>query len=562
VAEITDPGLLGQLNAVAPPISSGGAAAPSGLVTDPELLKQLNAGHPEKPSAIGGFFSSIPGGIVSGFSGAASALGQAEAPMSGVDPTEVPGGEATAKAIEKNVTGDLPTPNRYGKAVGEAIGNPASYIGPGGLLAKVLTAAGGAVGGEAAGDVAEKLAPDAPKTQAAMRLIGAIAGGHSVGAPAKIVTPNIIAPERQAMLDVLNREGVTATTAGQRIGSKPLKYTESVMADQPFAGRNAEQINENVADQFTQAALRRVGENATRATPEVVDRSFNRIGNTFDRLTARNTMALDQPVQNDLLNTTIEYHNNVNPLMRAPVVENTMNDIASWAGQQGGQLTGAQYQNLRSRLSAAARGSNDPQLSHALSDMSESLDNAMERSIAATNPADAGAFAEARRQYRNMLVIERAATSGGAEKVGQGIITPAALSTAAKTVLGRRSFARGQDDFSELAHAGTGILTPLPQSGTGPRENIIHHLQLAGLLGAEPAAAAAGAHAPGMIAAGLGGIAAPAIAGRVIMSRPVQSYLSNQVAPYRLGTSPTMEALVNQIRGSQAPQIPSRGQQQ
>jgi hypothetical protein len=548
VVEITDPDLLNQLGA--PP------AAPKGLVTDPELLKKLNAGT-EKPSGVADFFRSIPGGLMSGFSSAASAMGKAEAPSSGINPEEIPSGEQGAKILEQNVTGELPTPSggsgQYGRRVGEFLGNPATYIGPGSMLAKGATAVAGALGSEAAGQATKTM----PKLRPYAEMLGAIAGGHTVTGAPRIVSPNVIAPERQAMLDVLRNEGVTATTAGQQIGSKPLRYTESVMADQPFAGRSAENINERVAGQFTQAALRRVGEDATRATPEVVDRSFNRIGDAFNRLTGRNTMALDQPIQNDLLNTTIEYHNNVNPLMRSPVVENTMNDIATWAGAQGGQLTGTQYQNLRSRLAAASRGSNDPQLSHALSDMSESLDNAMERSIAATNPRDAGAFAEARRQYRNMLVIERAATSGGAENVGQGVITPAALSTAAKTVLGRRSFARGQDDFSELAHAGTGILTPLPQSGTGPRENIIHHLQLAGLFGGADAATGAGA---GHIAsAALGGLVAPAIAGRVMMSAPVQRYLANQALPYRLGTSPTMEALVNEIRG--APQTPAQSGQ-
>ncbi len=52
---------------------------------------------------------------------------------------EAPSGEETLKHLEANVTGPLPEPapsvgGRYGAAVGETLGNPASWVAPGGLI--------------------------------------------------------------------------------------------------------------------------------------------------------------------------------------------------------------------------------------------------------------------------------------------------------------------------------------------------------------------------------------------------------------------------------------------
>ena len=572
MAEITDPDVLKQFSAT--------SSAPSGLVTDPEILKQFGVEPPASTAAdvakSGGI--GLAKGAIAGVGAAGDVRGLASAATDylgkkiGASPEGVqtfkdyaekaarmtPFGSVLSSAPSSSdiqnrvegVTGEFYKPKttagKYAETTGEFLGNPATYLGPGGVLAKGATAIGAGLGSEAAGQLAK-----GSKYEPLIRVIGGVAGGHLITGAPRIVTPNIIAPERQAMLNVLQGEGVDSLTAGQRTGNKGLKWAESTLADVPFSGTSAEAINEAGSGQFTRAALRRVGENAERASPEVIDRAFNRIGGTFDRLTGRNTMRLDPQVQNDMLNTTLEYHNNVAPMMRSPFIENMMNDAAQWAGQQGGQLSGVQYQNLRSRLSAAARGSNDPQLSHALSDMTEHLDDAMERSIAASNPHDAGAFADARRQYRNMLVVERAATGAG-EAANQGFISPAQLSGAAKAVIGRRAYARGQGDFADLARAGESIMKPLPQSGTAPRENILHLLQLAGLLGGEHVGGI-----PGALGAAVAGIAVPAGAARALMSRPVQGYIANQALPYRLGTAPTMQALVNAIRGGQTPQIPA-----
>src|SRR5690606_29543995 len=132
----------------------------------------------------------------------------------------------------------------------------------------------------------------------------------------------------------------------------------------------------------------------------------------------------------------------------------------------GGSMSGAGYQTIRSRLTKRAhnaRGS-DNELAEAYRGVRDALDNAMDRSI---QPGDAGEWARLRRQYGNMKTLERAALGGG-EEAAMGIISPARLRMAASSG-NRGRYVRGEDDFSELAHAGQSVMTPLPQSGTAPR---------------------------------------------------------------------------------------------
>jgi hypothetical protein len=105
------------------------------------------------------FLKSLPTGVVHGLANTASASGKAAATEMG-DPeleSQIPGGAEGSKLLQENVTGPLHKPQgkagKIGESVGEALGNPVSYVGPGGMVAKV---AGAAVSG-AAGEEASQL---------------------------------------------------------------------------------------------------------------------------------------------------------------------------------------------------------------------------------------------------------------------------------------------------------------------------------------------------------------------------------------------------------------------
>lgn len=357
----------------------------------------------------------------------------------------------------------------------------------------------------------------------------------------KVVSPFAAPAERAQAVQTLAREGVE-TTAGQQTGSRNLRYLES-----EIGGGKAADLMERQGRQFTSAALKRAGINADNASPEVIDQAFERIGQQFDDLAARNTLKPDDKLVKDLREAFSEYGSLVPEATRAPIVTEIANDIVS-AVKTKGQINGEAYQSLRSRLDRMARASaRDPQLAGVLRDFRSALDSGMERSILRTNPRDAGAWSKVRREYRNMLVLEDAATRAG-ENAAQGLISASALRSATKNKQGTRNYARGEGDFAELARAGEAVLKPLPDSGTASRT-------WARNLGAmSPAMLGAGGGGyygaqegglEGAIAGALAGMIAPRVVGQMMMSKAGQSYLANQLM--RGGVTPEKRALVQRL---------------
>lgn len=367
--------------------------------------------------------------------------------------------------------------------------------------------------------------------RAAGAAIGGAAGG-AIGAAApyaaaglgRVARPFVTSPERAAMAQILEREGVQ-TTAGQRTGNNSLRYAESELG-----GQRAQDIMERQGEQFTAAAMRRVGSTANRAGAPELDDAFTRIGQRMDQLAANNHLIPDQQLVNDLHAVRQQYDAIVNQSQRAPIVGNTVDDIMHTISLNGPNGTpaiqGKSIQALNSRLARLARTNKDPQLTEALRGLRQSLANGMERSIARTNPRDLGAWREANNQYRNLIAVEQAATGAG-ENAALGLISPSQLRNATVSKHGRRNYARGRGDLAELARAGEALMKPLPNSGTAGRT-------AARALGMGIPAAIGGGYGygsngpEGALVGAVAGAALPRIAGRVLLSGPVQRYLSRQ----------------------------------
>ncbi|HEY1089901.1 MAG TPA: hypothetical protein VGE47_02305, partial [Burkholderiaceae bacterium] len=168
------------------------------------------------------------------------------------------------------------------------------------------------------------------------RLSGAREGGATglaVGAVAPVVmsglgslvrravSPQTIAPERQAAAQVLAREGVE-TTAGQQSGSLGLRYRESELGGSAMAGRLEKQ-----GEQFTRAALRRAGIEADRATPDVIAAGRQRLGQNFEGIAARNAILPDQKMASELTGAVRRYFGVTGESARAPIVHQTVGDV-------------------------------------------------------------------------------------------------------------------------------------------------------------------------------------------------------------------------------------------
>lgn len=329
----------------------------------------------------------------------------------------------------------------------------------------------------------------------------------------RLVTPAPANAAQTAAARTMADEGITLS-AGQQTGNKGMQYLESEL------GRGAaEALLERQSEEFTSAVLRRIGVDAARATPEVLEDAYRGIGQQFDNLAMVTNTPFDTTLQNNLLNIAADYVSNAGT--PAPVVENMVNRIGQLAQQNGGRLTGQTYQEMRSTIGRLSR-STDPTTAMALRVMQDALDDAVERHLSGQTLQ---AWRDARRAYQNYLVVERAVTSAG-EKAAAGLITPAQLRTAAVNQ-NRRAFAHGSNDYAELARAGIQTMTPLPQSGTAPRLAAQAMNNLPALIGAGlgapagPWAAIAGATA---------GYAIPRAVGGAMLSRPGRALLANQLA--------------------------------
>lgn len=424
-------------------------------------------------------------------------------------------------AIERNVTGELYQPQttagEYARTIGQfAPGMMFPAAGTSSMVGRAMqNVVAPALASETAGQLTEgtSLEPYA-------RFGGAVVGSYIPGAIASAKTPFPAAPERAKHVQTLQNEGVTALTAGQKTGSKPLQWAESVAQDTPFAGKRAANLAEAQAEQFTSAVLRRIGENAPRATPEVMDRAFTRIGQTFDDLAASTYV----PVRHRLVDTAKKiadnYEQTVSAAGKVPLVGKIAEDLAAIQSTANPMLTGKQYKVWRSQIDAAARGQRDATTAMALRDLRELLDGSVRQAL--KGPAR-NEWQRARTQYRNLLVVERAAAGAG-ENAAQGLLSPAAVRNAVQQQ-SRRAYVRGQGDFADLARAGEAVLRPLPNSGTAPRQAVSGLMQLGGIgLGSLAGGGLAGAS--GAIA----GLAAPPLLARGLMHPLTQAYLANQSA--------------------------------
>lgn len=372
-----------------------------------------------------------------------------------------------------------------------------------------------AVVGGALGAGAQQAFPGNPYANALGMVAGSAGGVGAVKGLRRALSPFPISPERAAMNATMADNGVDLT-AGQQAGNKPLQYVESELGGGPASGQG---------QQFTQAALKRANMPGAAATPDVISGARQAIGQQFEDLANRNPFQGDRQMAEDMQSVWSKYENTTNPNTRAPLIENILLGVADRAGFMApptgpgvwGAMDGAFYNSQMRDINEALRDASGPELT-ALQKTKSLLEDAMERSMVASGSPDVGAFQQARRDWKNMLIIQDAAGRAGSD-AAYGIISPAAL----RGAVGATDYALGRGDLSDLSRAGIATMTPLPNSGTTPRA-MVHAI---------PAAigSALGAAGHGELGAALGmgaGFAAPYAAAPAMFSKPVQAWLTNQ----------------------------------
>lgn len=337
-----------------------------------------------------------------------------------------------------------------------------------------------------------------------------MAGGLVSGGTAQMFKQGERTRAAQEMLD----EGIPLS-AGQQTNSRALKYAESEIGGTPYAN-----LLDRQQAAFTGRAMEAIGAPpGTMATQENMAREYGRIGQQFDDLIFNaGAVPVDVPTQQAIMGAVDDYRQLVAQGNQAPVVEGTMQGVRDLFTANGNtpMITGEQYQAFRRQLGENIR-STDPETSQALRRIQDALDDAVEASFAGSNPDMVGQWGETRRQYRNYLDLEKAITGGDKANLSEGVITPARLATGVSSVEGQRALAQGRGDLAELAAHGSAAMKAMPESGTAMRAGV--------RMAASAPAIAAGVGGPAAALPAAAAVALPSLAGRALMSGPVQNAL-------------------------------------
>ncbi len=429
-------------------------------------------------------------------------------------PTNKPTQEQITGAVE-GVTGPIYQPQttagEYARTVGEFVPGAAT---PGGLMRKAANVVLPGLASEAAGQ-----ATQGSVYEPAARLAGGVAGALAPNLAMRAVTPfPNPSPERARQVGIMDREGVPLT-AGERTGRKSVRWAESVANDVPMSGKRIGAQQEVQAERFTQAAMRRAGiTDAARATDDVIDDAFNRLGRQFEEYTQRVAIPPDPRTRQALESVVRDYENTIEPLNRSGMPARILEDFTNANG-----LTGRQYLRWRSDLGRVARRTENSFTRDVVYDLQRILDDAAENMLRRTGRVDlADRMARTRSEYRNLLMIAEA-RAGAGENAALGLISPQKLREVATRFEGKLNYARGRGDMTELANAGNATMFPLPNSGTPARQAAMQMLNMPGMV----VGSMTGGPGLGILAHAGGAISQAAMA-RALMSTPVQGYLGNQ----------------------------------
>ena len=348
----------------------------------------------------------------------------------------------------------------------------------------------------------------------AARIAGAIVSPILTKGLSKAISPfgGEINAQRQQFLDILKKENIPVT-AGDKVGSGLLRQVE----EGSKRGRN---LVENRNEAFTQSILKTAGIDAKAATADVMKATDEKINKVFNNAYKNINVTPSGSAANSATSIMNSYKRNAPKAEAVGLVKNVGRALEN-AAKSGTQLTGEQLGMWRSELSALTRTKSDATRKAAI-DMMKVVDGlADDALIAANKTKELKNLKTVRKQYRDYLAIQQAASRAGSE-ARFGILTPESM-RGALNAQGRSAFVKGKrGDIGNITAAAEAIF---PSGATvlpfGAR-NIQGATQgAAGLLGygfGGPVGAAAGFLAP--------------VAGRQLAATGIgQRYLANQFLP-------------------------------
>jgi hypothetical protein len=152
------------------------------------------------------FVKSIPGGLLKGFTGGVNSN---PALMQDEQMAEQQARQATAETVANQIHKPEGGVGKIGSAIGEGLGNPISWVGPGGAALKGVGAVLSSGGGEAARQTAEGTAFEKPA-----QLAGGLAGGMAAVKVAGVKAPKAKTPDYRELKDAATRDYTEARNTG------------------------------------------------------------------------------------------------------------------------------------------------------------------------------------------------------------------------------------------------------------------------------------------------------------------------------------------------------------
>jgi hypothetical protein len=372
-----------------------------------------------------------------------------------------------------------------------------------------------ALASEAAGQATDGTAME-PYARLAAGILAPIGLGLAERVGRRAVTPYPADAERLKLADTLKDAGVPVT-AGQRVGSDRLRRAEG-------STQVGQDLNDVQAQAFTSAALKTIGTNAERATPDVLNATADRIGSVFNQVANGVSVKPSAKTMNDLSAAMHTYRLQMPP-KDAPAIFTGLQQEMGKAVRSGTPIPADLVMVWRSTLSKMTRSADGPTRDAAIAAM-DAVDASLDDALTALGRApDVARLAEARNQWRGFLAIEKAA-SGAGENAAVGLLSPQALRSAVKTQ-GASAYARGKrGDLGDLSRAGAGVISKLPTSGTA--ENL-RAMGLPSMMGAGAGGGIAAAMGMSPTVGAMIGAAAPPAVNAAKMTAPLQAYYANQL---------------------------------
>lgn len=496
MAKQEQPSMLDTAVDTAKSFGSGVVNAALDLAETPQMLGGLAAKGIEKGySAATG--QDLPENIVKGMQ---LGLGATPSPRGAV--------EAVAPIVDYETQ---TTAGDYGRTVGEFL---PTALG-GGTRAAISYGVLPALASETAGQMTE-----GTRAEPFARLAAAVLTPTGEKALMRLISPagGRLDDQHVKAVELLAKEGVIPT-AGQRTGQEATMYME----DATEAGR---QLVETARENFTRAALKRVGIDSSRATPDVLQEATDRLSGIY----ANTIRAAESQAQKGDFKDAFRVVSKLrsNSTDGVPEAFNKIVQQVRRSVKNGKPMNGVQLQNAHSNMSALSTQGGP--VGVAAREMKDFLEGLVSRGLP---PEASQQWAQARKEWRNLFAVQKALEVGEAGK--KGIITPQRLDVATRQIFGGKSNVMGKSELGELARAGSLVMKTLSNSGTQSR---LKAAGQAASVGAGPTTGMGGL-AMGLdpqTAAGVGvaGAFAPRAMNQFVASPIGQAYMANQ----RVGAGP------------------------